>query len=156
MPKLKVRGLFYHAAAESANYPLRSPCPPGVKNGHGGRSKCPNESYAESHMRLLSKQPSGENVAHSSGEEPNRLATSLSGCAFLLFVLLITTGMLIVNAVVCLSVHTAFMTFGPAAIVNNPSLAPYIGQLFYFLVPVLLTIIQWNLLDRLNRLFRRP
>jgi hypothetical protein len=107
-------------------------------------------------MRLFNKQQSGENQYASSGEEPNSLMTALSGCAFLLYVLLITTGMLIINAVVCLSVHSAFMTFGPSSLVQNPGIAPYVGQLFYFLVPILLTIIQWNLLDRLNRLFRRP
>lgn len=107
-------------------------------------------------MGLLSKRNHVENGIDSSGEEPNSLTTSLSGCAFLLLILVVTTGMLIVNAVVCLSVHSAFMMFGPSVIVDNASLAPYIGQLFYFLVPVLLTIIQWNLLDRLNRLFRKP
>ncbi|MGN6543870.1 MAG: hypothetical protein ACTHK7_02390 [Aureliella sp.] len=107
-------------------------------------------------MGLLSKPSAGDTLANSSGEEPNSLMTALSGCMFLLLVVLITTGMLIVNAVVCLSVHSAFMTFGPPKIVDDPSLAPYVGQLFYFVVPVLLTIVQWNLLDRLNRLFRRP
>jgi hypothetical protein len=48
------------------------------------------------------------------------------------------------------------MGLGPRWLAKDKTLAPHIGQLFFFLAPVLLTIIQWNLLDRLDRLFRRP
>lgn len=100
-------------------------------------------------------QPSEmSDVENASGDEPSSLATSLSGCAYLLMLLSVTTCMLIINAIVCLSIHSAFMSLGPAWIVDNATLAPHVGQLFFFLVPVLLTIIQWNLLDRLDRLFR--
>ena len=107
-------------------------------------------------MRIFSKRNQGEHANNSSGEEPNSLITSAGGCAYLLVVLLITTCMLIINAIVCLSIHSAFMSLGPEWLVGNASLAPHVGQLFFFLVPVLLTIIQWNLLDRLDRLFRGP
>lgn len=103
----------------------------------------------------MRKRQQSDNDHDSSGQEPNSLATSLSGCAYLLVVLSITTGMLIVNAIVCLSIHSAFMSMNPGGL-DNSTLAPHLGQLFFFLVPILLTVIQWNLLDRLDRLFRRP
>ena len=107
-------------------------------------------------MALWHKRKPMGNGNESSAEEPNALATSLSGCAYLFVLLAITTGMLIVNAIVCLSIHSVFMTFGPSWLVDNASIAPHVGQLFFFVVPILLTILQWNLLDRLDRLFRRP
>lgn len=91
----------------------------------------------------------------SSGDEPNSLRTSLSGCGYLLYVLLVTTGMLIINAIVCLSIYSAVMNFGPKYLRDDSGIAPHIGQLFFFIVPILLTIVQWNLLDRLSRIFRK-
>jgi hypothetical protein len=108
-------------------------------------------------MDSVSKGEQAENGQNgSSGDEPGSLATALSGCAYLIFVLLVTTCMLITNAIVCLSIHSAVMSLGPRWLAKDKTLAPHIGQLFFFLAPVLLTIIQWNLLDRLDRLFRRP
>lgn len=72
-----------------------------------------------------------------------------------MYVLAMTTGMLIINAIVCLSIHSAVMNFGPAFLRDKSGFGPHIGQLFFFVVPVLLTIVQWNLLDRLDRLFRK-
>jgi hypothetical protein len=99
-------------------------------------------------MRQVGNRAGLETVGESSSDEPNSLVTSLSGCAYLLVILLVTTGMLIVNAIVCLSIHSAYMTFGPPRIVEDPTISPF------FVVPILLTIVQWNLLDRLNRIFR--
>ena len=93
--------------------------------------------------------------SRTSGEEPSYWSTSLGGCGYVLGILTLTVVMLIVNAIVCLSVHSALISFGPSQIVQNPGLAPYLGQLFFFLMPVLLTVLQWNLLDRLNQIFRR-
>lgn len=86
---------------------------------------------------------------------PSGLGSSVSGCGYLLFVLAVTTVMLIINAIVCLSIHSAVMSFGPEYMQDKAGLGPHIAQLFFFIVPVLLTILQWNLLDRLNRLMRR-
>lgn len=107
-------------------------------------------------MALWRNQQPTDNANESSDDEPGSLATSLTGCAYLLFLLAITTGMLITNAIVCLSIHSMFMSFGPAWLADNASLAPHVGQLFFFLVPIVLTILQWNLLDRLDRMFRGP
>lgn len=90
-----------------------------------------------------------------SGAEPNYWSTSLGGCAYVLGILVFSVIMLIVNAIVCLSVYSALVSFGPPQVFNNPGISPYIGQLFFFVMPILLTLLQWNLLDRLNQLFRR-
>lgn len=107
-------------------------------------------------MSFLKKKQPTIAAVEPSGEEPNRWATSLSDWAYLLVVLVMTIGMLIINAIVCLSLHSFFTAFGPAWLVDYSTILPYLGQLFFFLVPVLLTVVQWNLLDRLDKLFRRP
>jgi hypothetical protein len=86
---------------------------------------------------------------------PSGVGSALGSCGYLIFILIMSAGMLVVNSLLCLSVYSVFTIVGPSAIVDNPQLAPYIGQLFFFLVPVLLTLLEWNLLDRLNRLFWR-
>ncbi len=89
-----------------------------------------------------------------SGESPNNARTAATGCFYLVFLLGVTTCMLIINAIVCLSIHSALMSLGPAFLRDKTGPGPHLGQLFFFIVPVVLTIVQWNLLDRLNRLFR--
>lgn len=66
-----------------------------------------------------------------------------------------STCMLIINAIACLSIHSAIKTLGPDEIVNDPTFAPYIYQLLFFVVPVILTVLQWNLYDRLKRIVGR-
>ncbi len=85
---------------------------------------------------------------------PSGLSSSLTGCGYLLYVLAVTTVMLIINAIVCLSIHSAVMSYGPSYMTDKSGPGPHIAQLFFFLAPVLLTILQWNLLDRLNRIMR--
>ena len=102
----------------------------------------------------MARLPS-EAYADSSEKEPSGILVSLGGCIYLLSVLVATLCMLIVNAIVCLSVHSALKSLGSQSWVNDPTLAPFVYQLFFFVVPVLLTIIQWNLYDRLNRIFGR-
>ena len=94
-----------------------------------------------------------ETNGESLDNEPNSLMTSATGCLYLLILLVVSTGMLVVNAIVCLSVHSVLKIFGPSAIVDNPSVAPHLFQLFFFVVPILLTFVEWNLLDRLSRMF---
>jgi hypothetical protein len=63
--------------------------------------------------------------------------------------------MLVLNAILCLSAHSAILLFGPEWLTKNPIVAPRAGQLFFFIVPVALMVLEWNLLDRLGNLFRR-
>ena len=61
--------------------------------------------------------------------------------------------MLILNSVLCLSAHSALTLFGPEWLTKNPVLQPRASQMFYFLAPVVLMVVEWNLLDRIQRLF---
>jgi hypothetical protein len=95
-----------------------------------------------------------ENSYDETSESRGGVSTAAGGCGFLLYFLAVTTGMLIVNAIVCLSIHSAVMSFGPQYMRDTSGLGPHLAQLFFYIVPVVLTVLQWNLLDRLNRLFR--
>lgn len=99
-------------------------------------------------------QPLPESSIDEMTSRPSGLASSVTGCGYLLFVLAVTTVMLIINAIVCLSIHSAVMSFGPSYMQDKSGLGPHVAQLFFFLAPVMLTILQWNLLDRLNRIMR--
>ena len=99
-------------------------------------------------------QPATETTLEEWTSRPSGISSSVTGCGYLLFVLAITTVMLIINAIVCLSIHSAVMSFGPQYMQDKSGLGPHFAQLFFFLAPVLLTILQWNLLDRLNRMMR--
>lgn len=75
------------------------------------------------------------------------LRNALSGCFYVALVLSVSIGLLLLNALLCLTIYGAI----PKG--NNEELSARVGQLFFFLAPVLLLIIQWHLLDRLQRLF---
>lgn len=74
--------------------------------------------------------------------------SALSGCLYVTFVVMASVGMLLVNALLCLTI------FGAIPKPDNEQLVARVGQLFFFIAPVLLLIVEWNLLDRLQRLFR--
>lgn len=80
-------------------------------------------------------------------ERPVRSA--LSGCLYATFVVSVSVGLLLVNALLCLTIYAAIPKSG------NEALTSRLGQLFFFIAPVLLLLVQWNLLDRLQRLFSR-
>lgn len=80
-------------------------------------------------------------------ERPVRSA--LSGCFYVAFVVSVSVGLVFINALLCVTIYSAF----PKP--NNDEMTARVGQLFFFVAPVLLLIVQWNLLDRLQRLFRR-
>ncbi len=69
------------------------------------------------------------------------------------YVISVSGLMLVINAVLCLSAHSALMLFGPAWLTENPVVAPRAAQLFFFIVPVLLMVVEWNLVDRIYNLF---
>ena len=80
-------------------------------------------------------------------ERPVRSA--LSGCFYVAFVVSVSIGLVLVNSLLCVTIYSAI----PKP--NNDEMTARVGQLFFFVAPVLLLIVQWNLLDRLQRLFRR-
>ena len=77
-----------------------------------------------------------------------RLANSLSGMLYAVFVVAMSGMMLFMNAILCLTIYSALPKY------NNEQIASRIGQLFFFIVPVMLMVVEWNLLDRLQRLFQ--
>jgi len=87
------------------------------------------------------------NDSDSFAQRPVRSA--LSGCLYAAFVVIVSAGLLLVNALLCITIQ------GVLPKPSNEALAARLGQLFFFVVPVGLLIVQWNLLDRLQRLFHR-
>lgn len=87
------------------------------------------------------------NESDSFRERPVRSA--LSGCLYVGLVVVTSIGLLLVNALLCLTIYGAVPKPG------NEELVARIGQMFFFVAPVLLLIVEWNLLDRLQRLFHR-
>jgi hypothetical protein len=79
--------------------------------------------------------------------------TVISCCVYGSYVIFVSGLMLVVNAVMCLSIHSALMLFGPEWITENPVVAPRAAQLFFFIVPVLLMLLEWNLIDRIYNMF---
>lgn len=81
--------------------------------------------------------------------EDRPLVNAASGCLYAAYVVAISGGLLFLNALFCLSVYPLL----PKA--NSEEVSSRIGQMFYFIVPVLLLVVEWNLYDRIQRLFRR-
>ncbi len=77
----------------------------------------------------------------------------VSNLLFATYVVIVSAMMLIVNALMCLSAHSALTLFGPEWLTKNPNIYPRASQMFYFLAPVVLMVLEWNLLDRIQRLF---
>ena len=75
--------------------------------------------------------------------------STLSGCLYATFVILVSGGMLLVNAFLCLSIYAALPKY------ENEAISSRVGQLFFFVAPVMLMVVEWNLLDRVQRLFGR-
>lgn len=79
--------------------------------------------------------------------------SAISSGLYATYVVGVSALMLILNSVLCLSAHSALTLFGPEWLTNNPAVQPQASQMFYFLAPVLLMVVEWNLLDRIQRLF---
>ena len=96
-----------------------------------------------------------ENLVQNDGESPTDsfterpLASSMSGCLYALFVVVLSGALLLVNAILCIAVYSSMPKY------QSENVAHRVGQLFYFIAPVVLLIIEWNLLDRIQRLFDR-
>ena len=81
-------------------------------------------------------------------EAERSVAGALSGCMYATFIIVISGGMLLVNAFLCLTIYAALPK------IESPEIAVRVEQMFYFVAPVLLMVVEWNLLDRVQRLFR--
>ncbi len=76
------------------------------------------------------------------------LANIASGCLYAVYVVGLSAGLLFLNSLFCTMVYA----FVPK--LSNEQMASRAGQLFFFVVPLILLIVEWNLLDRVRRLFR--
>ena len=90
-----------------------------------------------------------------SDQSQSRLMNALSATLYAAFIVGVSAMMLILNAVLCLSAHSAFTLIAPDSITMNPEIAPRASQMFYFIAPVILMVLEWTLLDRLFRLFNK-
>lgn len=77
------------------------------------------------------------------------ITSAFSGCMYATFVIGVSAALLLMNALLCLTVFSAMPQF------SNAEIAARVGQVFYFIAPVILLIVEWNLIDRLQRLFSR-
>jgi hypothetical protein len=78
---------------------------------------------------------------------PRPISGWVSASLYALFVLTLSSLMLVCNSFFCY-VLIGFIPMPPDRVT-----ALVVSQLFYFLVPVLLTFLQWYLFDRLKRAF---
>jgi hypothetical protein len=97
--------------------------------------------------------PTKSDSTHSSPKPQSMLSSSLASCAYATHVVVVSAMMLILNSVLCLSAHSALTLFGPEWLTKNPVVQPGASQMFYFIAPVVLMVVEWNLLDRIQRLF---
>lgn len=95
----------------------------------------------------MRKPPAVISTTDSSTERP--IASAISGILYAAFVVAMSAGMLFVNALFCLTIYSAI------PIPGGEQIASRVGQMFYFIAPILLLVVEWNLIDRLYRLFHR-
>ncbi|MFK7737053.1 MAG: hypothetical protein AB8B50_13540 [Pirellulaceae bacterium] len=76
------------------------------------------------------------------------IASVASGCLYAAYVVTVSAGLLFINALVCLGIYSQL----PQA--EDEQIASRVGQLLFFVIPLIMLVVEWNLLDRLQRLFR--
>ncbi len=84
---------------------------------------------------------------------PSGFLPAVSAITYAVYVVVMSAMMLVLNSVLCLSAHSALTLFGPEWLTKNPTVFPRASQMFYFLAPVVLMVLEWNLIDRIQRLF---
>ena len=72
----------------------------------------------------------------------------VSGCLYAVVVVVASGGMLFVNALFCLAIYSLVPKVG------DEQIASRIGQMIFFVVPLAMLILEWHLIDRIQRLFR--
>lgn len=81
--------------------------------------------------------------------EMDRWQGPLSSCLYSLLVLAISAGLLFCNSLTSFAIYSAIPQSEDRALMAAAS------QLFFYLMPVILTFLQWYLIDRLIRLLSR-
>ena len=91
-------------------------------------------------------QNSLNNDVDSFSDQP--IKSAISDCLYASFVVMVRVSLLLMNALLCLTIYGAI----PKS--DSDEAVARIGQLFFFIAPVILLLVEWNLMDRLQRLFR--
>lgn len=73
----------------------------------------------------------------------------LSGSTYAALVIMLSCGMLVINAFLCTAIYAILPKY------DNVEISSRVGQLYFFIAPVILLVVEWNLLDRVQRLFQR-
>lgn len=76
------------------------------------------------------------------------LISVTSGCLYAFFVVGLSATLLFLNALACLAAYPYFPSVG------DEQIGAKLGQLFFFMVPLIMLIVEWHLIDRLQRMFR--
>ncbi len=76
------------------------------------------------------------------------VTSALSGLLYAAFVIAVSVGMLLLNALFCLTVYSSIPEYADEEIMDR------VGQFFYFVAPVALMVVEWHLIDRIRRLLR--
>ncbi len=77
------------------------------------------------------------------------ITSALSGLFYAAIVITVSVCMLLVNALACLTIYSVIPPFAPKEIMDR------IGQFFFFTAPLVLMLLEWNLVDRVGRIFTR-
>ncbi len=77
------------------------------------------------------------------------IAHLASGCLYAFYIVALSGFMLFFNALVCLAVYSTIPKMAEEQIMSR------IGQLIFFTLPLIMLLVEWHLLDRVQRLFRR-
>ncbi|MBX3420452.1 MAG: hypothetical protein KF752_02735 [Pirellulaceae bacterium] len=98
-------------------------------------------------MNTSATPPSASEL--SSPDRWQRLLAAVSLAAYAVFVLTVSAGLLFCNSV------TSFVIYSTLPQSNDEDITARVSQLFFFVMPVLLTFFEWYLLDLLRRYLRR-
>ncbi len=75
------------------------------------------------------------------------VVSALSAILYAAYVVIVSAAFLFLNALFALTLFAMLPKAG------SPEMIARIGQFFYFVVPLLLLIVEWHALDRIHRMF---
>ncbi|RMF44648.1 MAG: hypothetical protein D6753_02020 [Planctomycetota bacterium] len=78
------------------------------------------------------------------------LVSAVSAMLYAAYVVAVSSVLLFLNALFALTLFAML----PKS--ESSELMPRVGQFFYFVVPLLLLIVEWHALDRIHRMFSDP
>jgi hypothetical protein len=86
---------------------------------------------------------------HSTTNRPGQWVAAFSACIYAAYVLTVSAFLLFCNSLTSFVIYSAIPEF------NDRIFMAALSQLFFFLMPIFLTFLQWYLFDNLRRLLSR-